>query len=105
MEELVNYWPAGTLESLTILCREEDENFFPATATPGDDFEDDLRIVPGDDHEDWDSLIALFSNKELNEVELLEEDGRDAPAAAAFPDKADKALGVFRAPFGKCSDA
>ena len=102
--EFVNNWPAGTLESLTILWRTEAGVLLP-TAPPGDDskevFEEAFCNEFEDEDHDDDSVMA-FSSKELNEVELLEIAGLDAPEAAALPDKADNALGVFRAPLGKC---
>ena len=72
---------------------------------PGDDSNEVLEEVFCNEFEEEDQeddSVMVFSSNEVSEVELLEIAGLDAPEAAALPDNADSALGVFRPPLGKC---
>ena len=85
----------GTLANLTILCLVE---FFLVGDDNNDVFEEDLRREFVGELEGI-SFITV-SNRELREAFVV----RGSEAAAALPESAESALGVFLAPFGRLSD-
>ena len=88
----------GTLFILAILCLPVE--FFLVGDANRDVFEEDFRRELDGECEGI-SFITV-SRSELNEAFVVR--GRDDPDAAALPDSAERALGVFRAPFGRLSE-
>ena len=88
----------GTLFILAILCRPVE--FFLVGDVNKDVFDELFRRELDGDCEGI-SFITV-SKSELNEALVVL--GREVPDAAALPESAESALGVFRAPLGRLSE-